>query len=59
MPKSPEAAPIDFDIFGILQKHTIYTTAELKKALTDGMVNLDKTCIKNMLEIWSKHYRMI
>lgn len=63
MPKSPDAAPMDFGIWGILkrrlQKRKIYTMSGLKKALKDEWSKLEQSCINRTLESWPKRCRMI
>lgn len=61
--KSPDAAPIDFGIWGVLkcrlQKCKIFTTTGLTKALKDKRNKLEQSCINWTLESWPRRYRMI
>lgn len=63
MPKSPDAAPMDFGIWGILkrrlQKRTINTLRGLKRALRDEWWKLDQKTINKTLESWPKRCRLI
>ena len=58
MPKSPDAAPMDFAIWGILkrrlQKRKIYTLAGLKQAQRDEWRKLEQLVINKTLESWPK-----
>ena len=63
MPKSPDAAPMDFAIWGILkrrlQKRKIYILAGLKRALRDKWRKLEQLVINKTLESWPKRCRLI
>ena len=63
MPKSPDAAPMDFGIWGILnqrlQKRKLYTMIGLKKALKDEWNKQDPSCINKTLESWPRRCRMM
>ena len=63
MPKSPDAAPMDFGIWGILkrrlQKRTVNTITGLKRALMDEWRKLDQETINKTLASWPKRCRMI
>lgn len=63
MPKSPDAAPMDYGIWGILkrrlQKRKIYTMNGLKNALKDEWNKLEQKVINKTLASWSKRCRMI
>ena len=63
MPKSPDAAPMDFGIWGILkrrlQKRKIYTLAGLKRALKDEWNKLEQSVINKTLQSWPKRCRLI
>jgi hypothetical protein len=63
MPKSPDAAPIDFGIWGILkhrlQKRKIYTLSGLKKALKQEWQKLEQSTINKTLASWPRRCRMI
>lgn len=63
MPKSPDAAPMDFGIWGILkrrlQKRKLYTLAGLKRALHNEWKKLEQSVINKTLESWPKRCRLI
>ena len=63
MPKSPDAALMDFAIWGIfkrrLQMRKIYTLAGLKRALRDEWRKLEQHVINKTLESWPKRCRLI
>ena len=63
MHKSPDAALMDFAIWGILkrrlQKRKIYTLAGLKRALRDEWRKLEQHVINKTLELWPKRCRLI
>ena len=63
MPKSPDAAPMDFAIWGILkkrlQKRKKYSLECLKRALKDEWQKLDQAVINKTLESWPKRCRLI
>ena len=63
MPKSPDAAPMDFGIWGILKrrlhKRNVTSVIGLKKALKDEWGKLDQIIINKTLESWPKRCRLI
>lgn len=63
MPKSPDAAPMDYGIWGVLkrklQKRTINSLRGLKKALKQEWAKLDQNLIIKTLQSWPKRCRMI
>ena len=63
MPKSPDAAPMDFGIWGILkrrlQKRNINTLLGLKRALKDEWNKLHQKTINKTLESWPKRCKLI
>ena len=63
MPKSPDCAPMDYGIWGILkrrlQKRSIYTLNGLKRALKDEWNKLEQSYINKRLASWPKHCRMV
>jgi len=63
MPKSPDAAPMDFGIWGILkrrlQKRNVNSVIGLKKALKDEWRKLDQNIINKTLESWPQMCRFI
>ena len=63
MPKSPDAASMDFGIWGILkrllQKRNVNSAIGLKKALKDEWIKLDQNIINKTLESWPKRCRLI
>ena len=62
MPKSPDAAPMDFGIWGILkrrlQKRNVNTLLGLKRALKDEWNRLDQKTINETLESWPKRCKL-
>ena len=63
MPKSPDAAPMDFGIWSILkrrlQRLKIYTMTGLKKALKAEWKNFEHSCTNRTFESWPRRCRMI
>ena len=63
MPKSPDAAPMNVAIWGILKrslhKRKIYTLAGLKRALRGEWRKLEQHVINKTLESWPKRCRLI
>jgi hypothetical protein len=63
MPKSPDAAPMDFGICGVLkrrlQKRQINTIIGVKRALKDEWHKFDQETINKTLKSWPKRCRMI
>ena len=63
MPKSPDAAPMDFGIWGILkrwlQKRRIRSLLGLKRALYDEWNKLEQPIINRVLSSWPKRCRFI
>ena len=63
MPKSPDCAPMDYGIWGILkrrlQKCSIYTLNGLKRALNDEWNKLEQSYINKTLASWPKRCRMV
>ena len=63
LPKSPDAAPMDYSIWGILKKrvrqHKVSTFNGLKNAIKQEWENLEQDVIDRALENWSKRCRFI
>lgn len=63
MPKSPDAAPMDFSIWGILkrrlQKHKLRTLKGLKAALKKEWKDLSQSTINKALNTWPRRCRLI
>lgn len=63
MPKSPDAAPMDFGIWGILkrrlQKRKIRSLLGLKRALLDEWNKLEQPLINRVLCSWPKRCKLI
>lgn len=63
MPKSPDAAPMDFCIWGILkrrlQKHIVRTLNGLKAALKREWKDLPQSVINKALSTWPRRCRLI
>ena len=63
MPKSPDCAPMDYGIWGILkrrlQKRKIYTLSGLKRAVKDEWKKLEQSYINKTLSSWAKRCRMV
>ena len=63
MPKSPDAAPMDYSIWGILkrnlQRKSIRTLAGLKRALKKAWNDLSQDVIDRALRSWPKRCRLI
>ena len=63
MPKSPDAAPMDFGIWGILKRHlqkrNVNTLLGLKRALKDEWNKLDQKTINKTLESWPNRCKLI
>ncbi|CAF3321268.1 unnamed protein product [Rotaria sp. Silwood2] len=63
LPKSPDAAPMDYSIWGILKervrKHKVSTLNGLKNALKQEWANLEQDVIDHALENWPKRCRLI
>ncbi|CAF4166284.1 unnamed protein product [Rotaria sordida] len=63
LPKSPDAAPMDYSIWGIMKervrKHKVSTLNGLKNAIKQEWENLEQAVIDNVLENWSKCCRLI
>ena len=63
MPKSPDCAPMDYGIWGILkrrlQKRSIYTLNGLKRALKNEWNKLEQSYINKTLASWPKRCRMV
>ena len=60
---SPDCAPMDYGIWGILkrrlQKRSIYTLNGLKRALKDEWNKLEQSYINKTLASWPKRFRMV
>jgi hypothetical protein len=63
MPKSPDAAPMDYSIWGYLKqrlnKQKIETLSELKKKLLYQWKKMDQTYIDKVLAYWPKRVFLI
>jgi hypothetical protein len=63
LPKSPDAAPMDYSIWGILKdrvrKHKVSTLNGLKNAIKQEWENLEQNVIEQVLETWPKRCRLI
>ena len=63
LPKSPDAAPMDYSIWGIMkervQKHKVSTLNGLKNVLKQEWENLEQNVINNALANWAKRCRLI
>ncbi|CAF4071861.1 unnamed protein product [Rotaria sp. Silwood1] len=63
LPKSPDAAPMDYSIWGILKqrarKHNVSTLNGLKNAIKHEWENLEQDVINNALKEWPKRCRLI
>ena len=63
LPKSLDAAPMDYSIWGIMKervrKHNVSTLNGLKKVLKQELENLEQDVINNALANWAKRCRLI
>ncbi|CAF3866485.1 unnamed protein product [Rotaria sordida] len=63
LPKSPDAAPMDYSIWNILKeqvrKHKISTLNELKNVIKQEWENLEQSVIDDTLKNWPKRCRLI
>lgn len=63
LPKSPDAAPMDYSIWGILKervrKHKVSTLNGLKNAIKQEWKNLEQGIIDRALKNWPKRCRLI
>jgi len=63
LPKSPDAAPMDYSIWGILKqrarKHNVSTLNGLKNAIKHEWENLEQDIINRALKEWPKRCRLI
>ena len=63
LPKSPDAAPMDYSIWGVMKervrKHKVSTLKGLKNAIKVEWENLEQDIIDNALKSWAKRCRLI
>jgi hypothetical protein len=63
LPKSPDAAPMDFSIWGILKERVrqrkVSTLNGLKKAIKEEWEKLEQDVIDRALREWAKRCRLI
>ena len=63
LPKSPDAAPMDYSILGVMKervrKHKVSTLKGLKNAIKVEWESLEQDIIDNALKSWEKRCRLI